>query len=316
MGAPMHRLSETLLPDAGASRLWGRLPASWLPYVQLARLDRPTGWQLLLAPCLTSSCLAGVYTLQKPDFAQLALFAVGAIAMRGAGSSLNDLIDREIDGKVERTRGRPLASGRVSPIQALLFIAAQALIGLTVLLTFNPFAIMLGLCSLLPVAIYPYMKRVTSWPQAVLGLAFSWGALMGWAARTGDLGAPALWLYASCIIWTIGYDTIYALQDSKDDVIAGVKSTALLFGDHVKAAVSLLYLASVLCAEMALSGAGAGILAHLGLIAFACHLVWQVRRIDKADEAMALKLFRSNGPAGFLLFAGLFAENLLYYVVN
>jgi 4-hydroxybenzoate polyprenyltransferase len=316
MGAPMNHVGETLLPDAGTSRFWRQLPASWLPYVQLARLDRPTGWQLLLAPCLSSSCLAGVYALQKPDFAQLALFAVGAIAMRGAGSTLNDLIDRDIDGKVERTRGRPLASGRVSPMQATLFMAAQALIGLAVLLTFNPFAIMLGLLSLLPVAIYPYMKRVTSWPQAVLGLAFSWGALMGWAARTGDLGAPALWLYASCIIWTIGYDTIYALQDSKDDVIAGVKSTALLFGDHVKAAVSLLYLASVLCAEMALAGAGAGILAHLGLIAFACHLVWQVQKIDKSDEPMALKLFRSNGPAGFLLFSGLFAENLLYYLVK
>ena len=312
----MNRLSETLLPDAGASRFWRQLPASWLPYIQLARLDRPVGWQLLLAPCLTSSCLAGVYTLQKPDFAQLALFAVGAIAMRGAGSTLNDPIDRDIDGKVERTRDRPLASGRVSPIQALLFMAAQALIGLAVLLTFNNFAIVLGLLSLLPVAIYPYMKRITSWPQAVLGLAFSWGALMGWAARTGDLGAPALWLYASCIIWTIGYDTIYALQDSKDDVSAGVKSTALLFGDHVKTAVSLLYLASVLCAEMALAGAGAGILAHLGLIAFACHLVWQVRKLDKADEAMALKLFRANGPAGFLLFAGLFAENMLSFLVS
>jgi 4-hydroxybenzoate polyprenyltransferase len=292
------------------------LPASWLPYVQLARLDRPTGWQLLLAPCLSSACLAGIFTLQQPDFTQLALFCIGAIVMRGAGSTLNDLIDRKIDAKVERTRGRPLASGRVSPIKAALFMAAQALVGLAVLLTFNNFAILLGLCSLIPVAIYPYMKRITSWPQAVLGLAFSWGALMGWAARTGDLGAPALWLYASCVIWTIGYDTIYALQDSKDDVNAGVKSTALLFGEHVKTAVSLLYLASVLCAEMALTGAGAGILAQLGLIAFACHLVWQVRKLDKADEAMALKLFRSNGPAGFLLFAGLFMENLLYYLVN
>ncbi|WP_294538045.1 4-hydroxybenzoate octaprenyltransferase [uncultured Rhodoblastus sp.] len=316
MGAPTRQLNDTLLPDAGAARIWRMLPASWIPYVQLARLDRPTGWQLLLAPCLTSSCLAGVFTLQKPDFAQLALFAVGAVVMRGAGSTFNDLIDRKIDSQVERTRARPLASGRVGPFKALLFMVAQALIGLAVLLSFNPFAIVLGMGSLLPVAVYPFMKRVTSWPQAVLGLSFSWGALMGWAARTGDLQAPALWLYASCVFWTIGYDTIYALQDSRDDVSAGVKSTALLFGDHVKLAVSLLYLASVLCAEWALAGAGAGILAQLGLITFACHLVWQVRKLDKADEAMALRLFRSNGPAGFILFAGLFAENLLYYLVS
>jgi 4-hydroxybenzoate polyprenyltransferase len=308
--------AEAALPDAGASSLWRRLPASWLPYVQLARLDRPTGWQLLLAPCLSSSCLAGVFSLQKPAYLQLALLCLGAIVMRGAGSTLNDLIDRNIDAKVERTRGRPLPSGRVSPMAAAVFMAAQALIGLAVLLSFNSFAILLGFCSLLPVAIYPYMKRVTSWPQAVLGLAFSWGALMGWAARNGDLRAPALWLYASCIVWTIGYDTIYALQDSKDDVKAGVKSTALLFGDHVKLAVSLLYLAAVVFAEIALIGAGVGFLGHLGLFAFAVHLAWQVRKIDVADEPMALKLFRSNGAAGFLLSAGLFAENLLFYLVK
>ncbi|MGO9389691.1 4-hydroxybenzoate octaprenyltransferase [Rhodoblastus sp.] len=319
MGAPAPRVREssaTLLPDAGASNIWRRLPANWLPYIQLARLDRPTGWQLLLAPCLDSSCLAGVYSLQKPDYAQLALFFLGAVVMRGAGSTFNDLIDRNIDAKVERTRGRPLPSRRVSPRAAALFMAAQALVGLAVLLSFNGFAIVLGLCSLLPVAIYPYLKRVTSWPQAMLGLAFSWGALMGWAARTGDLRAPALWLYASCIVWTIGYDTIYALQDSKDDVSAGVKSTALLFGAHVKIAVSLLYLAAVLFAEIALIGAGAGFFAHLGLIAFAVQLAWQVRHIDGANEAMALRLFRSNGPAGFLLFGGLLAENMLFYLVK
>ncbi len=308
------------LPDAQASgfwpRLWRRAPASWTPYVQLARLDRPIGWQLLLAPCLSSSSLASVYHLQNPGYAQLLLFCIGAIVMRGAGSTFNDLIDRKIDAQVERTRGRPLPSGRVSPRAAVLFLAAQALVGLAVLLSFNRFAILLGLCSLVPVAVYPFMKRFTSWPQAVLGLAFSWGALLGWAARSDGIGAPALWLYASCIFWTIGYDTIYALQDRKDDTRAGVKSTALLFGDHVIFAVALLYLAAVLLAEIALIGAGAGILAQIGLVAFALHLSWQVKRLEGADEAMALKLFRSNGRAGFLLFAGLFAENLLFYLVR
>jgi 4-hydroxybenzoate polyprenyltransferase len=321
VSAPAQQASAaTAVPDAHAagfwSWLWSLLPADWMPFIQLARLDRPTGWQLLLAPCLASSCLATIYHLQSPAYGQLVLFCLGAIAMRGAGSTFNDLIDRKIDAQVERTRSRPLPSGRVSPLAAALFMAAQALIGLGVLLSLNRFAIVLGLCSLLPVAIYPFMKRFTSWPQAILGLAFSWGALMGWAAVAGALAAPALWLYASCVVWTIGYDTIYALQDRKDDVRAGVKSTALLFGDHVIFAVALLYLATVVLAELALIGAGAGLLAQLGLLAFALHLVWQLRKLDDADEAMALKLFRSNGPAGFLLFAGLLADNMLFYFIK
>ena len=311
---------DDALPDARASGLWSRLwralPASWTPYVQLMRLDRPTGWQLLLAPCLSASCLASVDHLQTPDYLQLLLFCIGAIAMRGAGSTFNDLVDRDIDARVERTRGRPLPSGRVSPRAAAVFLAAQALIGLAVLLSFNRFAILLGFCALIPVAIYPFMKRFTSWPQAVLGLAFSWGALEGWAARTGELAPPALWLYASCIFWTIGYDTIYALQDSKDDRQAGVKSTALLFGDYVVFAVAVLYLAAVFCAEAALLGAGAGYLAQVGLAAFAICLVRQIRKLENADEAMALKLFRSNGRAGFLLAAGIFGESLMFYLVR
>ncbi len=321
MEAPAQRAdAATALPDARESGLWSRiwraLPASWTPYVQLARLDRPTGWQLLLAPCLSASCLASVAKLQTPDYLQIFLFCIGAIAMRGAGSTFNDLVDRDIDARVERTRGRPLPSGRVRPRAAALFLAAQALVGLAVLLSFNRFAILLGLCSLVPVAIYPFMKRFTSWPQAVLGLAFSWGALEGWAARTGELGAPAFWLYASCIFWTIGYDTIYALQDSKDDRQAGVKSTALLFGDYVVFAVAVLYLATVFCAEMALIGAGAGYLAQVGLAAFAIHLVRQIRKLEDADESMALKLFRSNGSAGFMLSAGIFGESLMFYLAR
>jgi 4-hydroxybenzoate polyprenyltransferase len=320
MEAPAQADAASALPDARASGLWSRiwraLPARWTPYFQLARLDRPTGWQLLLAPCLSASCLASVAGMQTPDYIQLLLFCIGAIAMRGAGSTFNDLVDRDIDARVERTRGRPLPSGRVSPRAAAFFLAAQALVGLAVLLSFNRFAIRLGLCSLVPVAIYPFMKRFTSWPQAVLGVAFSWGALEGWAARTGGLGAPALWLYASCIFWTIGYDTIYALQDSKDDRQAGVKSTALLFGNYVVFAVAVLYLAAVTCAEAALLGAGAGYLAQVGLAAFAIHLVRQIRKLEDADEAMALNLFRSNGRAGFLLAAGLFGESLMFYLVR
>ncbi|MCI4677686.1 4-hydroxybenzoate octaprenyltransferase [Rhodoblastus acidophilus] len=308
--------AQPQLPDASASSLWRRLPASWTPYVQLARLDRPAGWQLLLAPCLSSICLACIYRLENPNYGLLALFFIGAVAMRGAGSTFNDLIDRKIDARVERTAARPLPSGRVSPRNAAIFMAAQGLVGLAVLLSFNRFAILLGLLSLVPVAIYPFMKRFTSWPQAALGLAFSWGALLGWAAQTGGLAAPALWLYASCVAWTIGYDTIYAIQDRKDDVAAGVKSTALLFGEHVQLAVAVFYLLTVLCAEVALVLAGAGLAAHLGLLAFASHLVWQIRGLDADDEAKALRLFRSNGLAGFLLSVGLFTENLLFYLVR
>jgi 4-hydroxybenzoate polyprenyltransferase len=304
------------LPDALASGLWRRLPNSWTPYVQLGRLDRPVGWQLLLAPCLSSVCLATIRRLENPNYLLLALFFVGAVVMRGAGSTFNDLIDRRIDARVARTAGRPLPSGRVSPRNAAIFMAAQALVGLAVLLSLNGFAIFLGLLSLVPVAVYPFLKRFTSWPQAALGLAFSWGALMGWAAQTGGLGAPAYWLYASGVAWTIGYDTIYAVQDRRDDAAAGVKSTALLFGAHVQLAVALFYLASVLCAEIALLTAGAGIVAHLGLLGFAAQLLWQIRRLERADEAEALRLFRSNGLAGFILFAGLLGENTLFYLVR
>jgi 4-hydroxybenzoate polyprenyltransferase len=304
-----------LLPDSSTPGLWGRLPASWMPYVQLARLDRPAGWQLLLAPCLSSTCLAAIAQGQTPYFGLLALFTLGAISMRGAGSTFNDFIDRDIDAKVERTRQRPLASGRVTPLAALLFLMAQCLIGLFVLLSLNFYTIVLGFASLLPVAVYPFMKRITSWPQAVLGLAFSWGALVGWSAVTGGLAAPAFWLYASCILWTIGYDTIYAVQDRRDDIEAGVKSTALLFGDYLVPVVALLYFGSVALAEVALLTAGAGLAAQAGLIVFGAHLARQVRRLDGADEKTALKLFRSNGVAGFLLFGGLLVENMLFYLV-
>jgi 4-hydroxybenzoate polyprenyltransferase len=302
------------LPDSTASGFWNRLPASWLPYVQLARLDRPIGWQLLLAPCLSSTCLAAINHGEKPHFLLLILFTIGAISMRGAGSTFNDLVDREIDAKVERTRMRPLASGQVTPFAALVFLVAQCLVGLGVLLSLNRFSILVGFASLVSVAIYPFMKRFTSWPQAVLGLAFSWGALVGWSAVAGELAAPAFWLYGSCILWTIGYDTIYAIQDRKDDVAAGVRSTALLFGDELVAMVALLYLGTIILAEIALLTAGAWLVAQLGLLAFGLHLARQVRRLEDADEKQALKLFRSNATAGFLLFAGLLGDNMLFFL--
>ena len=297
------------LPDAAPRSLVLRLtPPAALPYVQLARLDRPIGWQLLLAPCWQSAALAGLASGHGPNLVHLALFLVGAMAMRGSGSTYNDILDRDLDAGVERTRGRPLPSGRIGLRAAAAFLVAQALVGLAVLLCFNRFAILLGIGSLGIVAVYPLMKRVTAWPQAVLGLAFSWGALMGWAAWYGALAAPAFLLYASAFAWTIGYDTIYALQDARDDAIVGIRSTARLFGAHVRVGVGLFYLAAILLAQAALIVGGGSLVAQFGLVGYALHLVWQLRRLEGATPAVALRLFRSNRYAGFLLFAGFAAD--------
>ena len=294
-----------VLPDAKPTSLILRLtPPAALPFVQLARLDRPIGWQLLLAPCWQSTALVGLADRSGPNLVHLALFLIGAIAMRGAGSTYNDILDRKLDAGVERTKGRPLPSGRVGVRAAAVFLVFQALIGLAVLTCFNRFAILLGLGSLAIVAVYPLMKRVTAWPQAVLGLAFSWGALMGWAALRGEVAAPALLLYASAFCWTIGYDTIYAMQDARDDAIVGIKSTARLFGANVRFGVGLFYLGAALFAEAALLTAGGRIVAQAGLCLYCLHLVWQLRRVDGATPPMALRLFRSNWPAGLILFAG------------
>ena len=298
-----------ILPDAKPTSLVLRLtPAAALPFVQLARLDRPIGWQLLLVPCWQSAALAGLARGAGPDLVHLALFMIGAIAMRGAGSTYNDILDRKLDAGVERTRGRPLPSGRVSVRAAVVFLVAQSLVGLAVLSCFNRFSIALGIASLAVVAVYPLMKRVTQWPQAVLGLAFSWGALMGWAADYRSLGLPALFLYASAFCWTIGYDTIYALQDARDDAIIGIKSTARLFGKNVRLGVGLFYLAAALLVQMALWRVGASVIAELGMLAYCLHFVWQLRRVDGATPATALKLFRSNWYAGLILFAGIALE--------
>jgi 4-hydroxybenzoate polyprenyltransferase len=305
------------LPDAVEGSLVLRLaPKSLAPFLQLARIDRPIGWQLLLLPCWQSSALASIRAGVPPHWSDLILFFIGAVAMRGAGSTYNDIVDRKIDARVERTRGRPLPASRVSVRAALVFLIIQCLVGLAVLLSFNRFAIVLGFSSLAFVALYPFMKRITSWPQAVLGAAFAWGGLMGWAAAFGSLAPPPLLLYCAAIFWTMGYDTIYALQDVKDDAIVGIGSTARFFGRNVRAGVACLYALSVLCAAGAILAAGAHCLALAGLAAFAAHLSWQVNSPGsgesvEAEGARALRLFRSNRDAGLLLFAGLFAEALL-----
>ena len=308
---PSSAASLSGLPDAVPNLAVRLAPAAWRPFIQLARIDRPIGWWLLLLPCWQSAALAGIAGHRAPNVLHLALFLVGAIAMRGAGSTYNDLIDRKIDAQVERTRNRPLATGAVSPRAAKIFMVAQALAGACVLFSLNSVAIVTGLVSLLPVAIYPYMKRITSWPQAVLGLAFAYGGLMGWVASFGSLSWPAFALYGSAILWTIGYDTIYALQDARDDAVIGVRSTARLFGAHVRNGVGVLYLGTLCLALAAIVGAGGGIAAHLGLLAYALHLTWQVRNIDAQNPAVALRLFRSNRNAGLILFAGLSIDALV-----
>ncbi len=297
------------LPDSVRRQLLFRLaPRSAVPFLQLARLDRPIGYWLLVLPCWWASALASLAAHRPPDIAQLALFLVGAIVMRGSGSTYNDIVDRDLDAKVERTRHRPVASGRVSVAAARVFLVAQALAGFAVVTRFNPFTIGLGIASLAVVAVYPFMKRVTSWPQLVLGLAFAWGGLVGWSARFASLAPAALCVYAAAVLWTIGYDTIYALQDARDDPAAGIRSTARLFGSHVTLAVALFYAGSVLLSEGALVLAAppplAGVFAQAGVVGFAAHLVWQVAGLKRSEVVpeSALRLFRSNRDAGLILF--------------
>lgn len=306
-------MTNIATPDAVRGHWVDRLlPVGARPYARLARLDRPIGWWLLLWPCWWSSALAtDVEHWPWPDPLHLVLFLIGAIAMRGAGCTYNDIVDRDIDAAVARTRTRPIPSGQVSVRQAKLFLAAQALVGLVVLLMFNRFTILLGILSLVTVAIYPFMKRVTDWPQIALGLAFSWGALMGWAAAFGSLAWAPVALYVGAILWTIGYDTIYAHQDKEDDAIAGVRSTALLFGERTKPWLAGFYAGATALFGLAFFLAGAGWAAYLGLAVGALHLAWQVRSLDIGDPDNCLRLFRSNRDYGWILFAGLLADCFL-----
>jgi 4-hydroxybenzoate polyprenyltransferase len=284
-------------------------PAWSRPYLRLARLDRPIGAWLLLLPCWWSTALAAVAAHKAtPSLVHVVLFFIGAFAMRGAGCTWNDIVDRDLDGSVERTRSRPIPSGQVSTMQAAAFLVLQAGIGFAVLISFNAFTVGLGIASLAIVAVYPFMKRVTYWPQIVLGLAFSWGALMGWAGHFGRLDAPALLLYAGSIAWVIGYDTIYAHQDRDDDALIGIKSTALLFGERTKPMLTLFYGIAVVLIGAAGFFAGAGVVFLIGLAAFAAHLGWQVVRLDIHDPDRCLALFKSDRDAGLILFAALLLD--------
>jgi 4-hydroxybenzoate polyprenyltransferase len=304
---------DRTLPDAVRGHWADRLaPERLRPYLRLARIERPIGWWLLLLPCWWSAALAAVAAgAEAPDPWHCVLFLVGAVAMRGAGSTYNDIVDRDLDGRVERTRLRPLPSGQVGLKGALTFLGLQCLIGLAVLLQFNGFAIATGFASVGIVALYPFMKRIFWLPQIVLGLAFAWGGLMGWAAAFGSLGPAAVLLYAGAIAWVVGYDTIYALQDIEDDEIAGIKSSARFFGEHVRVGIALSYGLACVLIGLSFGLAGVGGLGFLGLALFALHLAWQVLRVDRADGAGALRLFRANREAGLILFAGLVTDALL-----
>ena len=278
------------------------------PYLILARIDRPIGTWLLLLPCWWSLSLA---SSGWPDFVLFVLFGIGALVMRGAGCTLNDIVDRNFDGRVARTAGRPIPSGAVSVRQAAGFMGLLLLIGLVILLQFNVFAIYVGISSLLVVAIYPFMKRITYWPQAVLGLAFNWGAVLGWAAVRGDLGlAPGL-LYMAGILWTLGYDTIYAHQDKEDDILIGVKSTALKFGARTRIWLIGFYGGTILLIGMAGQVSGLGSVFYIGLTGALIHLAWQVARLDINNPKDCLSKFKSNRNFGLIVTVAIIAGHVL-----
>jgi 4-hydroxybenzoate polyprenyltransferase len=302
--------------DSTGNWVDGLAPGWTRPYLRLARFDRPIGAWLLLLPCWWSAGLAAIAARAAvPNLWHVALFFVGAFVMRGAGCTWNDIVDRDLDARVERTRSRPIPSGQVSVAQAAAFLVAQALVGLLVLVQFNRFAIATGIASLAIVAVYPFMKRITYWPQIVLGLAFSWGALMGWAAWFGRLDAPAYLLYAGAIAWVIGYDTIYAHQDREDDALVGVKSTALLFGERTKPMLVLFYALAVILIGAAGFAARGGLWFWLGLACFAAHLGWQIARLDTRDPDNCLAVFKSDRDAGLILFAGMVVDAVASHAV-
>jgi len=288
--------AATRVADATGNWVDTHAPPWSRPYLRLSRLDRPIGSWLLLMPCWWSAALAaGVIGDLSRLPLTLALFFIGAFVMRGAGCTWNDITDRDLDALVERTRSRPIPAGQVSVPQAVAFLVAVAT----------------GIASLVIVAVYPFMKRITWWPQIVLGLAFSWGALMGFAVMQERIDATALLLYAGSIAWVIGYDTIYAHQDAEDDALIGIKSTALLFGARTRPALTAFYGLAVVLIGAALAVAGVRWSAWIGLAAFAAHLIWQIRRLQISDPALCLRIFKSNRDAGLLLFAGLLVDAVM-----
>jgi len=302
-------MSETIADAKPANWVDRYAPAVARPYLKLARADRPIGTWLLLWPCLWSIALAA---RDLSAIWLMLLFAVGAVVMRGAGCTFNDIVDRDFDGQVERTKGRPLPSGAVSVTQAFAFLVAQLLAGLAILLSLNGTAIALGFASVALIAVYPFMKRITYWPQAMLGLVFNWGALMGYAAVTGTLTVAPVLLYAGAIFWTIGYDTIYAHQDKDDDALIGVKSSALKLG--AKTGTALWFFYGAMIAGLAATGyvSDMGFIYYAGVAAAAAHLVWQIRSLDINDEAKCLHLFRSNREFGLIVFVAIVAGKLVF----
>ena len=305
----MTETSEQIATDIPSESWIDRFaPEVIRPYLRLARLDRPIGTWLLLLPCWWGAALA---TPAWPDATMFVLFTIGAVVMRGAGCTVNDLADRKFDARVARTATRPIASGQISVLKAFVFLALQLLLGLSILLQFNAFTVALGVSSLLLIVLYPFMKRITYWPQLFLGFTFNWGALLGWAAVKGELSAPAFVLYGAGIFWTLGYDTIYAHQDRKDDVLIGVKSTALKFGDGTKPWLVGFYSITVILL------AATGLLANLawpfysGLTLAALHLAWQIKSVDIANSKNCLRQFKSNRDFGLILLAGIIAAQVI-----
>lgn len=306
----IHQHPAGAVADAQRGNLVDRYAPGWLkPYARLARWDRPIGFWLLFWPCGFSLALAA---LKNPasgfNWWALLLCLVGAIAMRGAGCTFNDIVDRNIDDKVKRTRSRPIPSGQVSVRNAILFMVAQALAGLLVLIQFNWLTVVLGIASLALVAIYPFMKRITWWPQLFLGLAFSWGALIGWTAQTAALSLPPALLYLGSVLWTIGYDTIYALQDIEDDALIGVRSTARLFGRRTRLMVALFYAGAVVLWGAAAFLVGGSLPFVFVMAAVVAGLAWQVITLDSRAPGNALARFKANHWVGLALTLALLAD--------
>jgi 4-hydroxybenzoate polyprenyltransferase len=299
--------STTRIADAPEGNWVDRfLPQGLRPYARLSRLDRPIGWWLLLIPCWWSLALAQTAAHGGiPNLWYALLFLIGAIVMRGAGCTLNDIVDRDFDSKVERTRTRPIPSGEISVRSAIAYLVLQCLIGLVILLQFNWPTIVLGAASLIAVAVYPFMKRFTYWPQIFLGIAFNWGALIGWSAIHGSLAPAPLALYLGGISWTLAYDTIYAHQDKEDDILVGIKSTALKFGPSTIYWVGAFFALALILIDAAVWLAGGGLLSHVGIAAAALHAAWQLARLDIDDRDLCLKLFRSNRDFGLIILLGL-----------
>lgn len=302
----MNGAESDLVPDSERKGLIGSLPKAVRPYASLTRLDRPIGTWLLYWPCAWSVGLAGV----RGEWALFLWLLLGAFAMRSVGCVYNDIVDRELDRQVERTRLRPLASGRVSIRSAWALAVGLSMIGLIVLLQLPRVAQGVALISILPVAAYPFMKRITWWPQAWLGLVFSWGALVGWPAVTEQFELPALILWTGSIFWVVGYDTLYAIQDMEDDELVGVKSSARALGDNARLGVGICYALALIGWSAAIWSVRPDWIALLALLPAAIHLAWQVAKADPADGAGALELFRSNRFTGLLLFLGFLVVGL------